>query len=105
MYECVKNNIFYCLVGFIWDDGFLFDMEMNLVWVQSCYSELIQGVDMILMLFSMLYFIGVGNMIFFGVKMVCVDINFVVVIKLSDCGLVEFVGVVIDVGLFFSFLV
>lgn len=66
---------------------------------------MLKGVDMVLMLLIMLYFIGVGNMIFVGVKMVCVDINLVVVIKLSDWGFVEFIGVVIDVGLFFSLLI
>lgn len=105
MYECVKNNIPYCLAGSIRDDGPLPDTEMNLVNAQGRYAELIQGADMILMLSSMLHSIGVGNMTPSGVKMVCVDINPAVVTKLSDRGSVESVGVVTDVGLFLSLLV
>lgn len=105
MYECVKNQIPYCLAGSIRDDGPLPDTEMDLVAAQSRYAELIQGADMILMLSSMLHSIGVGNMTPAGVKMVCVDINPAVVTKLSDRGSVESVGVVTDVGLFLSLLV
>ncbi|MBJ7901382.1 MAG: TIGR00300 family protein [Cyanobacteria bacterium RI_101] len=105
MYECVKNEVPYCLAGSIRDDGPLPDTEMDLIKAQSRYSELIQGADMILMLSSMLHSIGVGNMTPAGVKMVCVDINPAVVTKLSDRGSVESVGVVTDVGLFLSLLV
>jgi len=105
MYECVKNQIPYCLAGSIRDDGPLPDTEMNLVDAQTRYAELIQGADMILMLSSMLHSIGVGNMTPSGVKLVCVDINPAVVTKLSDRGSVESVGVVTDVGLFLSLLV
>ncbi|MFN5515500.1 MAG: TIGR00300 family protein [Cyanobacteriota bacterium] len=105
MYECVKNQVPYCLAGSIRDDGPLPDTEMDLVKAQSRYAELIQGADMILMLSSMLHSIGVGNMTPAGVKMVCVDINPAVVTKLSDRGSVESVGVVTDVGLFLSLLI
>lgn len=105
MYECVKNNIPYCLAGSIRDDGPLPDTEMDLIKAQTRYGELIQGADMILMLSTMLHSIGVGNMTPSGVKMVCVDINPAVVTKLSDRGSVESVGVVTDVGLFLSLLV
>ncbi|WP_013320883.1 TIGR00300 family protein [Gloeothece verrucosa] len=105
MYECVKNNIPFCLAGSIRDDGPLPDTEMDLVKAQAEYSRLLQGTDMILMLSSMLHSIGVGNMTPAGVKMVCVDINPAVVTKLSDRGSVESVGVVTDVGLFLSLLV
>ena len=60
---------------------------------------------MILMLASMLYSIGVGNMTPAGVRLVCVDINPAVVTKLSDRGSVESVGVVTDVGSFLNLLV
>ncbi|MEB3180998.1 MAG: TIGR00300 family protein [Nostocaceae cyanobacterium] len=105
MYECVRNNVPFCLAGSIRDDGPLPDTEMDLLKAQAEYTRLIQGADMILMLSSMLHSIGVGNMTAAGVKMVCVDINPAVVTKLSDRGSIESVGVVTDVGLFLSLLV
>ncbi|AFZ35684.1 hypothetical protein Sta7437_2134 [Stanieria cyanosphaera PCC 7437] len=105
MYQCVKNNIPFCLAGSIRDDGPLPDTQMDLIKAQAEYAKLIEGTDMILMLSSMLHSIGVGNMTPAGVKMVCVDINPAVVTKLSDRGSVESVGVVTDVGLFLSLLI
>jgi lysine-ketoglutarate reductase/saccharopine dehydrogenase-like protein (TIGR00300 family) len=105
MYECVKNNVPFCLAGSIRDDGPLPDTEMDLIKAQASYASLIEGTDLILMLSTMLHSIGVGNMTPAGVKMVCVDINPAVVTKLSDRGSVESVGVVTDVGLFLSLLV
>jgi lysine-ketoglutarate reductase/saccharopine dehydrogenase-like protein (TIGR00300 family) len=105
MYECVKNNVPFCLAGSIRDDGPLPDTQMDLIKAQTEYSNLLAGAEMVLMLSSMLHSIGVGNMTPAGVKMVCVDINPAVVTKLSDRGSVESVGVVTDVGLFLSLLV
>ncbi|MBE9041981.1 TIGR00300 family protein [Oscillatoriales cyanobacterium LEGE 11467] len=105
MYECVKNNVPFALAGSIRDDGPLPDTQMDLLKAQAEYTELLEGVEMILMLSTMLHSIGVGNMTPAGVKMVCVDINPAVVTKLSDRGSVESTGVVTDVGLFLSLLV
>ena len=105
MYECVQNNVPFCLAGSIRDDGPLPDTQMDLIKAQEEYARLLEGTDMILMLSTMLHSIGVGNMTAAGVKMVCVDINPAVVTKLSDRGSVESVGVVTDVGLFLSLLV
>ncbi|MBO3462503.1 TIGR00300 family protein [Aetokthonos hydrillicola Thurmond2011] len=105
MYECVRNNVPFCLAGSIRDDGPLPDTEMDLIKAQTEYARLLKGADMILMLSSMLHSIGVGNMTPAGVKMVCVDINPAVVTKLSDRGSIESVGVVTDVGLFLSLLI
>ncbi len=105
MYECVQNNVPFCLAGSIRDDGPLPDTQMDLIKAQAEYAQLLEGTDMILMLSTMLHSIGVGNMTPAGVKMVCVDINPAVVTKLSDRGSIESVGVVTDVGLFLSLLV
>lgn len=104
-YECVKNNVPFCLAGSIRDDGPLPDTQMDLIKAQAEYAHLLKNADMILMLSSMLHSIGVGNMTPAGVKMVCVDINPAVVTKLSDRGSIESTGVVTDVGLFLSLLV
>lgn len=105
MYECVRNQVPFCLAGSIRDDGPLPDTEMDLIKAQQEYARLLQGADMVLMLSTMLHSIGVGNMTPSGVKMVCVDINPSVVTKLSDRGSIESVGIVTDVGLFLSLLV
>jgi hypothetical protein len=59
---------------------------------------------MILLLASMLHAIGVGNMTRAGVRLICVDINPMVVTKLADRGSVESTGIVTDVGLFLNLL-
>ena len=105
MYECIRNNVPFCLAGSIRDDGPLPDTQMDLIKAQESYAKLLEGADMILMLSTMLHSIGVGNMTPAGVKMVCVDINPAVVTKLSDRGSVESVGIVTDVGLFLSLLI
>ncbi|CDN14987.1 FIG00563848: hypothetical protein [Richelia intracellularis] len=105
MYECVKNNVPFILAGSIRDDGPLPDTQMDLIKAQTEYAQQLQGVEMVLMLSSMLHSIGVGNMTPAGVRMVCVDINPAVVTKLSDRGSIESIGVVTDVGLFLSLLV
>lgn len=105
MYECVKNNVPFCLAGSIRDDGPLPDTIMDLIKAQEEYARLLKGTDLILMLSTMLHSIGVGNMTPAGVKMVCVDINPAVVTKLADRGSLESIGIVTDVGLFLSLLV
>ncbi|TVQ43085.1 MAG: TIGR00300 family protein [Gloeocapsa sp. DLM2.Bin57] len=105
MYECVRNQVPFCLAGSIRDDGPLPDTEMDLIKAQTEYARLLEGADMVLMLSTMLHSIGVGNMTPAGVKMVCVDINPAVVTKLSDRGSIESIGIVTDVGLFLSLLI
>jgi len=73
---------------------------MDLVAAQDAYADALAGVDVVVMLSSMLHSIGVGNMLPSWVKVVCVDINPAVVTKLSDRGSTQTIGVVTDVGLF-----
>ena len=100
MYACHMHNVKYLLAGSIRDDGPLPETIMNLVEAQDRYAEALAGVDMVIMLSSMLHSIGVGNMLPSWVKVVCVDINPAVVTKLSDRGSTQTIGVVTDVGLF-----
>lgn len=104
MFELVKNNVPFVLAGSIRDDGPLPDTIMDLIVAQREYARQLEGVEMILMLSTMLHSIGVGNMTPAGVKMVCVDINTSVATKLADRGSVESVPVVTDVGLFLNLL-
>ncbi len=73
---------------------------MDLVAAQDAYAKALAGVEVVVMLSSMLHSIGVGNMLPSWVKVICVDINPAVVTKLSDRGSTQTIGVVTDVGLF-----
>src|SRR5690606_19525580 len=90
----------YILAGTIRDDGPLPETMMDLVAAQDAYAAALDGVDVVVMLSSMLHSIGVGNMLPSWVKVVCVDINPAVVTKLSDRGSTQTIGIVTDVGLF-----
>lgn len=100
MHACHTHGVRYLLAGSIRDDGPLPETMMNLVEAQDAYSEALAGVDVVVMLSSMLHSIGVGNMLPSWVKVICVDINPAVVTKLSDRGSTQTIGIVTDVGLF-----
>ena len=100
MFECIRHNVDYILAGSIRDDGPLPDTVMNLVESQDRYATSLQGVNLVLVLSSMLHGIGVGNMLPAWVPLVCVDINPAVVTKLADRGSSQTIGIVTDVGLF-----
>ncbi len=100
MHACHTHRVPYILAGSIRDDGPLLETMMDLVAAQDAYTEALAGVDMVVMLSSMLHSIGVGNMLPSWVKVVCVDINPAVVTKLSDRGSTQTIGIVTDVGLF-----
>jgi hypothetical protein len=100
MHACHTHGVRYLLAGSIRDDGPLPETMMDLVAAQDAYAEALAGVEMVIMLSSMLHSIGVGNMLPSWVKVVCVDINPAVVTKLSDRGSTQTIGIVTDVGLF-----
>jgi len=100
MHACHVHGVRYILAGSIRDDGPLPETMMDLVAAQDAYSKALAGVDVVVMLSSMLHSIGVGNMLPSWVKVVCVDINPAVVTKLSDRGSTQTIGIVTDVGLF-----
>ena len=100
MHACHVQRVNYLLAGSIRDDGPLPETIMDLVEAQDRYSDALAGVDMVIMLSSMLHSIGVGNMLPSWVRVVCVDINPAVVTKLADRGSTQTIGIVTDVGLF-----
>jgi lysine-ketoglutarate reductase/saccharopine dehydrogenase-like protein (TIGR00300 family) len=104
MYECVVNHVPFCLAGSIRDDGPLPETRMNLITAQEEYAQLIKGANLILMLASTLHSIGVGNMTPAGVRLIAVDINPSVGLKLADRGSAECSSIVTDVGLFLRLL-
>jgi len=100
MHACHTHGVHYILAGSIRDDGPLPETMMDLVEAQDAYGKALAGVDVVVMLSSMLHSIGVGNMLPSWVKVICVDINPAVVTKLSDRGSTQTIGIVTDVGLF-----
>ena len=100
MHACHTHGVKYILAGSIRDDGPLPETLMDLIEAQDAYAAALDGVDVVVMLSSMLHSIGVGNMLPSWVKVICVDINPAVVTKLSDRGSTQTIGVVTDVGLF-----
>jgi lysine-ketoglutarate reductase/saccharopine dehydrogenase-like protein (TIGR00300 family) len=105
MHACHVHGVNYILAGSIRDDGPLPETMMDLIAAQDAYSKALTGVDVVVMLSSMLHSIGVGNMLPSWVKVICVDINPAVVTKLSDRGSTQTIGIVTDVGLFLHQLV
>ena len=100
MHACHTHGVKYILAGSIRDDGPLPETMMDLIEAQDAYAKALEGVEVVVMLSSMLHSIGVGNMLPSWVKVICVDINPAVVTKLSDRGSTQTIGVVTDVGLF-----
>ena len=100
MYEAIRHDVEFVLAGSIRDDGPLPDTVMDLVDAQNQYARALKGVQMVIMLSTMLHSIGVGNMLPSWVKVVCVDINPAVVTKLAARGSSQTAGIVTDVGLF-----
>jgi len=106
MYECVRNNVKYIIVGSIRDDGPLNDTITDMIKAQDVIREEIKrGVDLVLGLASALLIIGVANMLPYDVPLIAVDINPAVLIKIHDRGSQQTICVNSDVGLFLRELV
>lgn len=105
MYECVRHNVEYLLAGSIRDDGPLPEVITDVLEAQQQMREKIRGVTFCLMIATALHSIAVGNLLPAWVKVVCIDINPSTVIKLSDRGSFQTVGLVTDVEPFLRALV
>ncbi|MCA1644789.1 MAG: TIGR00300 family protein [Chloroflexi bacterium] len=98
MHACVRAGASYVLAGSIRDDGPLPDVVTDTLEAQRLMrAEVRQGVDLVLVLSSMLHGIATGNLLAAGVTTVCVDINPAVVTKLADRGSFQAIGLVMDV--------
>ncbi len=99
MYSCVKHGVDYVLAGSIRDDGPLPDVVTDVIEAQRQMRRHIHGgVQVALMLSTMLHSIAVGNMLPATVYTVCVDINPSTLTKLVDRGSFQTLGIVMDVG-------
>jgi len=100
VYECIRRNIPYVLAGSIRDDGPLPDVITDTVLAQKAMFEALRGVDMVIMMATMLHSIATGNLLPSRVKTICVDINPSTVTKLMDRGTAQAIGLVTDIGIF-----
>jgi lysine-ketoglutarate reductase/saccharopine dehydrogenase-like protein (TIGR00300 family) len=105
MYECVRHDVDFLLAGSIRDDGPLPEVITDSLVAQQEMRERIQDVSFCLMIATTLHSIAVGNLLPASVGVVCVDINPSTVIKLSDRGSFQTVGLVTDVEPFLRGLV
>ena len=102
MYECVQHDVDYLLAGSIRDDGPLTDVITDALEAQRMMRAKVRDVSFCLMIATTLHSIAVGNLLPATTSVVCVDINPSTVIKLSDRGSFQTVGLVTDVAPFMN---
>jgi lysine-ketoglutarate reductase/saccharopine dehydrogenase-like protein (TIGR00300 family) len=105
IYDCITHKVPYILAGSIRDDGPLPGVITDSVNAQLSYRKILKGVDVVLMISTMLHSIAVGNLLPSTVKVIAVDITPSSVTKLLDRGSGQAVGLVSDVGTFLPLLV
>jgi lysine-ketoglutarate reductase/saccharopine dehydrogenase-like protein (TIGR00300 family) len=104
MYECIRHDVDFVLAGSIRDDGPLPEVITDVIVAQRKMREKIRDVTFCLMVATTLHSVAVGNLLPSSVKVVCVDINPSTVIKLTDRGSFQTVGLVTDVEPFMRVL-
>jgi hypothetical protein len=81
------------------------EVETDMMRAQAKMREMLKGVGFCLMIATTLHSVAVGNLLPAWVKVVCVDINPSAVIKLSDRGSFQTIGLVTDVEPFMRTLI
>ncbi len=106
MYSCITHGVDFVLAGSIRDDGPLPEVVTDVIEAQREMRKRIHdGVQVAVMLSTMLHSIAVGNLLPASVYTVCVDINPSVLTKLVDRGSFQTIGIVMDAGGFLRDLV
>lgn len=104
-YEAMKHNVTMVLAGSIRDDGPMPSVINDMQEAQKRMREALKGVEMAIVIASMLHAIATGNLLPSTVRTVIVDINPAVVTKLADRGSFQAAGLVTDAELFLRELV
>jgi len=99
-YEALKHNITMVLAGSIRDDGPMPGVINDMQEAQKHMRQALPGVEMAIIVASMLHAIATGNLLPATVRTVVVDINPAVVTKLADRGSFQAAGLVTDAELF-----
>ena len=105
MRSAIEHGVDIVLAGSIRDDGPIPDVITEMEEAQRRMREAVGGVQLAIMLATMLHSIATGNLLPAGVRTVCVDINPAVVTKLADRGSWQSIGLVTDVESFLRELV
>jgi lysine-ketoglutarate reductase/saccharopine dehydrogenase-like protein (TIGR00300 family) len=99
-YEAMRHGVDLVLAGSIRDDGPMPGVITDMVAAQREMRRAVRGVEMAVMVASMLHSIATGNILPAAVKTVMVDINPAVVTKVADRGTTQAAGLVTDAELF-----
>src|ERR1700730_16929154 len=99
-YEVMKRSIPMVLAGSIRDDSPMPGVINDMQEAQRQMRKEVRGVEMAIMVASMLHAIATGNLLPATVRTVVVDINPAVVTKLADRGSFQAAGLVTDAELF-----
>lgn len=99
-YEAQKHGVRMVLAGSIRDDGPMPGVISDMQEAQKQMRAALPGVQMAVMVASMLHAIATGNLLPATVRTVVVDINPSVVTKLADRGSFQAAGLITDAELF-----
>jgi lysine-ketoglutarate reductase/saccharopine dehydrogenase-like protein (TIGR00300 family) len=99
-YEMQTRNLPMVLAGSIRDDGPMPGVISDMQEAQKRMRQVLPGVEMAVMVASMLHAIATGNVLPATVRTVVVDINPSVVTKLADRGSFQAAGLITDAELF-----
>lgn len=100
MHACVTKSVPFVLCGSIRDDGPLPDVITDTVRAQDTMRQHVRGVGVCLMVATTLHSVATGNILPATVKTYCVDSDADTVIKLTDRGTHQAIGLVTDCEFF-----
>jgi lysine-ketoglutarate reductase/saccharopine dehydrogenase-like protein (TIGR00300 family) len=99
-YEAARHGVKMVLAGSIRDDGPMPGVINDMQQAQQAMRAALPGVEMAIIVASMLHAIATGNLLRAAVRTVVVDINPSVVTKLADRGSFQAAGLITDAELF-----
>lgn len=99
-YEATRHDVKMVLAGSIRDDGPMPGVINDMQQAQRAMRAVLPGVEMAIIVASMLHAIATGNLLPASVHTVVVDINPSVVTKLADRGSFQAAGLITDAELF-----
>lgn len=102
MYSCVTTDTPFVLCGSIRDDGPLPDVITNVLDATDAMRAAVDNTGVCLMVATMLHSVAVGNILPASVATFCVDADADTVIKLTDRGTHQAIGIVTDCEFFLS---
>ncbi len=100
MKACIETGTPFVLAGSIRDDGPLPDVITDVVKATDTMREYVAGVGVCIMVATTLHSVATGNIIPAAVRTYCVDSDADTVIKLTDRGTHQAIGIVTDCEFF-----